>query len=284
MPSEIERTVRTTRRDPAAGRVTISNRLWVALVVYVLWVAITLFGAKWLLGGRQAPLEELVKNGVGWQFVAAAALLIGAIAVFQWRDVKFVAPRSLLEVMWFPMLVLLAISSLVTLTGLPGGKVMFWVAFNTFLVGLSEEVMFRGVLFRALLENFEVWPAIIVTTLLFGAAHVFNGFTTGQWGTSVLQAMSACMSGLIFMAIVIRTGSIWPAIVYHWAWDCALFLMKTGSQTKGIEADPAQTERLMNSPAMFLPMLLVLPNFLCALVLLRKVRDTSFRRADTATI
>jgi hypothetical protein len=35
---------------------------------------------------------------------------------------------------------------------------------------------------------------------------------------------------------------------------------------------------------MFLPMLLVLPNFLCALVLLRKVRDTSFRRADTATI
>lgn len=260
-----------------------NNRLRAALVVYVLWVAITLFGAKWMLGGREAPLEELVKNGVGWQFVGAVALLIGAIAVFRWRDVKFVAPRALLGAMWFPMLVLLAISSLLALTGLPGGRVMFWVAFNTFLVGLSEEVMFRGVLFRALLENCRVWPAIMVTTALFGAVHILNGFTTGQWGPSVVQAVSAGMSGLIFMAIVIRTGSIWPAIVYHWLWDCALFLMMTGSQGRGIEAAPAQAERLIGSPAMFLPMLLVLPNFVCALVLLRKVRDTSFREADTAT-
>ena len=261
-----------------------SNRLWAALVVYVLWVAITLFGAKWILGGREAPLEELVTNGIGWQFVGAIALLFVAIAVFRWRDVKFVSPRSLLEVMWFPMLLLLAISSLLTLSGLPGRRVMFWVAFNTLLVGLSEEAMFRGVLFRALLENCKVWPAIIITTVLFGAVHILNGFTTGLWGPSVLQAVSAGMSGLIFMAIVIRTGSIWPAIVYHWLWDCALFLVKTGSQARGIEADPAQTERLMNSPEMFLPMLLVLPNFVCALVLLRKVRDTSFRNADTAAV
>lgn len=161
--------------------ITLNKRFWIALIVYVLWVIITLAGAKWLLGGEKAALDELVKNGIGWQFVGAVALLFAAIAAFKWRDMRFGAPHSLLKVMWFPTLVLLAISFLALVSGMPEGKVMFFVTFNTFLVGVSEEVMFRGVLFRALLENFKVWTAIIITTILFGAVHVLNGFTTGEW-------------------------------------------------------------------------------------------------------
>ncbi len=35
--------------------------------------------------------------------------------------------------------------------------------------------------------------------------------------------------------------------------------------------------------AVLLPLLIALPNFLCALVLLRKVRDASFREEDART-
>lgn len=261
-----------------------NKRLRISLVVYVLWVVITLAGAKWLLGGEEAGLDELVKNGIGWQFVGAVALLFAAIAAFKWRDLRFGAPHSLLKVMWFPALVLLAISSLALTTGLPEGKVMFFVAFNTFLVGLSEEVMFRGVMFRALLESSKVWTAIILTTVLFGAVHVLNGFTTGEWGPALLQAVAAGMSGLIFIAIVIRTGSIWPAIIYHFLWDCMLFLMGTASATKSeTAADPAMEAALEGGGAVLFPLMIALPNFLCALVLLRKVRDASFREEDART-
>lgn len=260
-----------------------NRRLWISLVVYVLWIIITLAGAKWLLGGEEAGLNELVKNGVGWQFVGAVALLFAAIAAFKWRDMKFGAPHSLLKVMWFPMLVLLAISSLALTTGMPEGKVVFFVAFNTFLVGVSEEVMFRGVLFRALLENSKVWTSIIITTILFGAVHVLNGFTTGEWGMAILQAFAAGMSGLIFIAIVIRTGSLWPAIIYHFLWDCMLFLMTTASAAKPeTAANPDIKAALEGGGAMLFPVLIALPNFLCALVLLRKVRDASFRE-ETAS-
>ena len=258
-----------------------NKRLWIALIVYALWITVTLAGAQWLLGGKDAELDELVKNGVGWQFVGAVALLFAAIAAFKWRDMDFGAPRSLLKVMWFPMLVLLAISSLALTTGMPEGKVMFFVIFNTFLVGLSEEVMFRGVLFRALLENFKVWPAIIITTVLFGAVHILNGFTTGDWGGALVQAAAAGMSGMIFMAIVIRTGSLWPAIIYHFLWDCVLFLMGTASAAKPeTAANPEIEAALAGGGAVLFPLLLALPNFICGLILLRKLRDTRFRDED----
>lgn len=254
-----------------------NTRLRIALIVYALWIIVTLAGAQWLLGGEDAELDELVKNGVGWQFVGAVALLFAAIAAFKWRDMKLGAPHSLLKVMWFPMLVLLAISSLALMTGMPEGRVMFFVIFNTILIGVSEEVMFRGVLFRALLENFKVWPAIIITTILFGAVHVLNGFTTGDWDGALVQAVAAGMSGLIFMAIVIRTGSLWPAIIYHFLWDCILFLMGTASAAKPEStADPKIEAAMADGGAVLLPLLLALPNFICALILLRKVRNDSF--------
>lgn len=261
-----------------------NKRLWIAVVVYVLWVIITLAGARWLLGGEEAELVELVKNGIGWQFVGAVALLFAAIVAFKWRDMGFGAPHSLLKVMWFPVLVLLAISSLALVTGMPEGRVLFFVAFNTFLVGVSEEVMFRGVLFRALLENSRVWTTIIITTVLFGAVHVLNGFTTGEWGPALLQAVAAGMSGLIFIAIVIRTGSLWPAIIYHFLWDCMLFLMGAAREAapEGA-AGPAIDATAAGGSAVLLPLLIALPNVLCALVLLRKVRDATFREEDATT-
>lgn len=86
------------------------------------------------------------------------------------------------------------------------------------------------------------------------------------------------MSGLIFIAIVIRTGSLWPAIIYHFLWDCMLFLMGTASPARPEgAADPEIEAAIAGGGAVLIPLLIALPNFLCALVLLRKVRDASFR-------
>ena len=255
-----------------------NKRLKISLIVYCFWVIVTVLGAKLMAGGEEAKLEDLVKNGIGWQFVVAVALLFASIFVFKWRDIGFGKPHSLLKVMWFPML-LIVVGLMAVVGNLPDGKIVFFVVFNTFLVGVSEEVMFRGVLFRSLLENFKLWTAIIATTVLFGLVHVLNGFTTGEWGMALLQAVSAGMSGLVFLAIVIRTGSIWPAIIYHFLWDCVLFLVTLASTSRpDASSDPALEAALPGSALILLPLLIALPNFIWALVLLRNVRDTNFRQ------
>jgi membrane protease YdiL (CAAX protease family) len=152
--------------------------------------------------------------------------------------------------------------------GLPPTSVVIFVSINTMLVGFSEELMFRGILLQGLLSRLSIWPAIWVTSALFGAVHVLNVFITGELLASMIQAVAAFMSGMMFMAIRIRSGSLWPAIVYHALWDFCLVLLSQSPQVTHLQ-EPA-----LSGPAMLLPMLLVLPHFLYGLFLLRKVGST----------
>jgi membrane protease YdiL (CAAX protease family) len=123
--------------------------------------------------------------------------------------------------------------------------------------------MFRGVLFQGLRSQMRLWPAMIMTSLLFGSVHVLNVFSTGDFAGSALQALAATMSGFVFMAILIRTGSIWPAIIYHALWDFGTFMISAHVTPTTTVAPPAT--------AYVVPVALVLPNFLYALYLLRYV-------------
>lgn len=74
------------------------------------------------------------------------------------------------------------------------------------------------------------------------------------------------------MAVAIRTGSIWPAIIYHFLWDDLLFLIS--SSARGANPDASDGDfAVMN---MFAPMLLNLPNLIFALILLRNVVKECF--------
>lgn len=225
-----------------------------------------MFGAR-LIAGGQIPLNELVSTGICWQFVAAIALLLAAIVVFRWKDMHFTKPHSLVRVMWFPAIYLVAFTVGLVFMGSPPLSVVVFVAINTLMVGASEEIMFRGVLFRAFDKAMSIWPAIILTSVLFGAVHTLNVFITGELALSVIQSIAAAMSGLIFMAILIRTGSIWPAIIYHFLWDCLIFLVGSGASMENPEI-PSEDVGAM---AMYGPVLMNLPNFIFALILLRNV-------------
>ena len=250
-----------------------SSRFWISLVVLVLWGAATMFGAQTIGGGEDISLDDLVQHGIGWQFVAAIVILLVAIAVFKWRDIGFVRPRSLFAVMWFPSIYLVLFAVAIAFMGLPPIAVTLLVLLNTMMVGFSEEVMFRGVLFRASIERMPIWPAIVLNMVLFGGVHAFNGFITGDFGAAFIQSAAAAMSGLVFMAILLRTGSIWPAIIYHGLWDFALFtigLASSGSGAGDVAAD-------VPSYAAYAPIAMNLPNSLFALFLLRSIHKQRVR-------
>lgn len=152
-----------------------------SLAIYVLWIASTLFGAR-LIAGSDTSLDELVSTGIGWHFGVAIALLLVAIVVFKWNDMHFTKPHSLGRVLWFPAIYLVLFAGGVTFLVAPPLSVVLFLAINTLMVGASEEIMFRGVLFRAFEKAMPIWPTIILTSVLFGAVHSLNVFITGELG------------------------------------------------------------------------------------------------------
>ena len=76
------------------------------------------------------------------------------------------------------------------------------------------------------------------------------------------------------MPFMLRTASLWPAIITHGLWDFGTFtLSAAGGQIAGTEVAPTSLQVL-------LPLLLVLPNALYALWLLRHVGRTHARPED----
>jgi len=248
---------------------TPSRRLSVSLIVYVLWIAITVGGAKLQIGGGDMALGDMIESEIAWQIVAASAMLVVAIRVFGWTDLRFTRPHSLVRILWFPVLYLLLFAVTLVFLGLLPLGVLLLVLLNTLFVGFSEETMFRGVLFRAFDERIPIWPAIIATSVLFGLVHLFNVFVTGQLLDAIFQSIAAGLTGLVFMAILIRTGSIWPAIIYHALWDWLIF--SVGHATQLANGPATNTGEVTPLMQMAIPVLFNIPNVVCALILLRNV-------------
>lgn len=244
-----------------------NNRIYLALGVLVVWMSITM--GPQLVGGQDSrPLLDIVGHGVNWGIAAAAAVMLAVVFLFRWHDVGLAAPkpaRSLL-LMWFPLAYVAVFFVMAASEGMPSASVIGFLLLNTLLVGISEELMFRGVLFRALHTALRIWPAILLTSLAFGGVHLLNVFITGDLAGAAVQALNAGLSSLVFFAILLRTGSIIPAIIYHILWDFATFLVTAG--------DTGAPAAVPQAVAYLVPLLFVLPNALVALYLLRNIGKT----------
>lgn len=79
---------------------------------------------------------------------------------------------------------------------------------------VMEELFFRGILFRWIEEFAGSWAALIVTSALFGMAHLANQNAT--WFTSLAIALEA---GVLLGAAYMLTRSLWMPIGLHAAWN-----------------------------------------------------------------
>lgn len=81
---------------------------------------------------------------------------------------------------------------------------LLWILFVAALLpGLCEEILFRGVL-QGILSRKGQWKAILITALLFSVFHL------NPW-----NLLPAFFLGLLFGVLVVRTGSLVPAVMAH---------------------------------------------------------------------
>lgn len=179
------------------------------------------------VGGKPTQLDELAKSQIIFGVLAAAVFLLGAISYLKWWPrVRGKGPDNLrdLRLLWLPALVLFLLLLILLFTGLPTGTVLMFIIINTLLVGISEELMFRGILFHGASSSFGIWRAVWITAVLFGLVHALNGFITGNFAAGAVQAFFAGMFGVWTVALRARLDTIIPVIIIHWLWDCLLFL------------------------------------------------------------
>jgi uncharacterized protein len=132
-------------------------------------------------------------------------------------------PRGLLWMLPHSLAIALL---LLLLLPLVGGQVAAatLVVVTTILVGISEEVMFRGVVLRAMLEITGQGRAIILSALCFSVLHGVNLLAGQSLENTVVQMLLTFVFGLAFGALLLRLGSLVPLILFHAAWDMLLFL------------------------------------------------------------
>ncbi len=96
-------------------------------------------------------------------------------------------------------------------------------------VGLFEELIFRGVFFSLLAGHFGknkkgLWLTYVLSSLIFGLAHIFNGFSLG----TLLQVGYTILTGGLFAFCLIKTKNVLCCAGVHGLYNfCGLLYDKS---------------------------------------------------------
>ena len=103
-------------------------------------------------------------------------------------------------------------------------------------VGFLEEVIFRGLLFRAM-EKDNLKTAIIVSSLTFGIGHIVNLFNGSgrDPASSVIQIIFAVLVGFALVLIFYYGKSLVPCIIFHSANNALKVFDASGSFSPRVE-------------------------------------------------
>src|SRR5215213_10309472 len=163
----------------------------------------------------------------------ALAIVLGLVLLAWtgwWADAGFTRPSRWrnMRLLAFPLLIcLLTLSGGVFIAGpAPLASTFLAVLVATF----GEEIIFRGLLWRALVSTGPV-RAVILTSSLAGLLVLGRTATDGPWPEAVrLTALTFC-GGFTYGALRWRTTSIWPVILVHTAFAFAVGLATLGAVT-----------------------------------------------------
>jgi membrane protease YdiL (CAAX protease family) len=156
--------------------------------------------------------------------LVAAAALLGLIAACGWWTLAgYTHPRDWrdLRLYWLPVL-LLAVPFLGGVDHLSASTLLLLVVAYA-ATGIYEEGMWRGVQL-GLLTRTGIWKAVLISSALFGLAHLGNSLLRGFSVIILAQAFGAAVQGIGWAALRLRTNTIWPLVAIHAAHDLFLQL------------------------------------------------------------
>lgn len=122
---------------------------------------------------------------------AIGVLLLCVVIGIIWLAGSYHVAGTQADVPWLPMILMVGLGA-----------------------GISEEIVFRGVLLRIVEEGLGSWIALLFSALLFGLVHLGNPNATA-WSATAIAIEAGLLLGSAYMA----TRSLWLCMGLHAAWN-----------------------------------------------------------------
>ncbi|WP_214402545.1 CPBP family intramembrane glutamic endopeptidase [Pseudonocardia lacus] len=178
------------------GIAAVQGDPWLTLAIGLATAVVALLAYRWVVGlTERRPVTELAGGSAGsglTRGVLLGAALFGAVIANLW----------FLE--YYQVHGLGSVPGAVGLLGFTAAAVV------------SEELLFRGVLFRFVERWTGTWISLLVTAAVFGAMHLLNPNATA-WGA---VAVGIAGGGLL-TAAYIAARNLWLPIGVHLGWNLA---------------------------------------------------------------
>ena len=194
----------------------LSQNQWLRIAVVIFGgTVINIWGLEWV------PFHKLPVTPF-WE----ALIVRGTQALLSLIMIRLFCPGALRRFRWGgrPKELLISLGVVVFLVSSPILHINFHhVGFGAILeafifslfIGIDEDFFSRGFMYGAL-EKYGLWFAAIVSSVQFGLLHLGNI----AWGHqsaafTIAQAVGAGAFGLLAVALMIYSGSIWVPILLH---------------------------------------------------------------------
>ncbi len=209
-------------------KIVLKTALCVAYVLLIYFIQ----GAVVVIAGLEGAKATSVQARILF-ILPASALIYHAIRYRTLSGLGFrrVASGTVQPVLCYIPLLAIAFSNMIG--GLAFGGDMDSLVSNvdfllanlafTLVIGLSEELFFRGIICNMWLEK-SATHAIVISATLFGLCHGMNVLAGAPVCETLLQIFFAYVYGIVMAIIFIKGRSIVPCILLHMLHDFLSFI------------------------------------------------------------
>jgi membrane protease YdiL (CAAX protease family) len=182
-----------------------------------------------LIALLQAPLRGAhVPQALGAVLLLAAAfaIYVAWVRLVERRGARELSTRGAIAetciglsggiALFACVIALLALAGAYHVRGYSSIAVIFSPLLVWFAVAVSEELAFRGLLFRTIQEAWGTWIALGVSAVFFGLAHAANP------GATVFSSFAVAIEAGVLLAFAyLATRRLWLPIGIHAGWNFA---------------------------------------------------------------
>jgi len=198
---------------------------WAAVWKSILWgICMLLFP---ILSGTLAAVfsleavETLFLQGTFMLFALLIPLFFILRKKWSWREIGFakIDAGACKKVLYF--LPLLAVFLPAAVKGFHVKSAIYVLGniYLYFMVGVAEEVYFRGVIPQYLKRAFSRKGVVLLSTVIFGLGHMAAAFTAGNGLEVFLTVLNAFVFGWLAIEMTVISQNIAPAVFLHFLFD-----------------------------------------------------------------
>lgn len=180
------------------------------------------WGLGMMLGTPAFGQLRLTGAAVGYGVLACVPMLLGLAWVVRSRWAPLVRFRETIDRGVAPLFAHCTVLDLAVISA---------------LAGIGEEVLFRGVMQTALVGGIGLWPAVALTSVVFGLAHA----------VTVTYAVYATLVGGYLGVLLIASDNLLVPVVAHGLYDFLalvylVFYYRPAQPAEGEEGLPGEPE------------------------------------------